>query len=232
MCAAGCGSGCKSIFSYWGVGTVDVDENGNPSTPYEPKKEFSIEGCFVSVGNFRPPSLGVPTEPDVGWIGAGGYRFDRGTYDGQDISGTALAYSVGPGRKMKIYVDAPDEARRDALSQFAVIALSRVGSSNAPEPAKIRIVEHIGAFRLQVNGGEIIDCDTQPTLGGDGHKPIAYENTRDPLSPTLYQGECVSCKIKLDGGVEQLAKGSEVYFNPELRTRGAIRFERRHPAGW
>src|SRR5262249_41757685 len=102
------------------------------------------------------------TGPDMSCEGVGGYQFDKGQFAGEDFSGTRAAYSLFIGKSVRIYIDAPDAARRAAAEKFLRAALAGFGPIAAVRDAKIEISGKDGTYSLKVDGGKVLACSTEP----------------------------------------------------------------------
>src|SRR5262249_41781627 len=80
---------------------------------------LSISGYYVEACSCKPPCECEFTGPEMTCKGIGAYSFDKGSFDGADFSGARVAYSLYIGDSVKLYVDAPDAAKRAAAEKFA-----------------------------------------------------------------------------------------------------------------
>jgi hypothetical protein len=190
--------------------------------PRAEPKEFNIDGYYVEACSCRPPCPCELTGPNMSCEGVGAYHFDKGTYGGEDFSGTSFAYSLYIGKEVHIYLDAPDPKKHAALEKFAKAQLAGFGPCKGVHDAKIDINGKDGAYTVKVDGGKIMTCTTEPVLGGDNKTPITHTNTKDALNPTMYQGTVTTCTYK-DGDMSiTLDKGRNSYFNQHMKSSGKV----------
>ncbi len=193
-----------------------------PAKAAAPTKDFSIEGYYVEACSCMPPCPCEMTGASMGCKGVGAYQFDKGTYGGEDFSGTRVAYSLYIGESVHLYVDAPDASKRAAAEKFMRVALAGFGPIKGVHEAKVELTGKDGTYTLKVNGGKTMTCTTEPVLGGDHKTPIVHQNTQDALNPTMYQGLCDSCTYT-DGDMKvTLEKGRNSYFNQHMKASGKL----------
>lgn len=185
-------------------------------------KDFAVEGHYLEACSCRPPCPCELTGAMMGCKGVGAYQFDKASYDGEDFSGTRLAYSLYLGESVHLYLDAADAKKRAALEKFARAFLAGFGPVKGVHEAKIEIAGKDGNYTLKVDGGKVMSCTTEPVLGGDKKTPIVHSNTHDVVNRTMYQGVCTSCSY-VDGDMKiTLDKGRNSYFNPQMKASGKV----------
>jgi hypothetical protein len=185
-------------------------------------KEFAIEGNYVEACSCRPPCPCELIGPDMRCEGLGAYQIDKGTYGGEDISGTRFAYSLYIGKEVHIYLDAPDAAKHAAVEKFARAQLAGFGPCKGVHDAKVEIAGKDGNHTVTVDGGKIMTFVTEPILGGDKKTPIVHMNTKDALNPTMYQAGVVSATYADGEKKITLEKGRNSYFNQKMKSSGKI----------
>ncbi len=187
------------------------------------KKPFSIEqGYYVEACSCRAPCPCELTGAMKGCEGVGAYSFDKAMYDGQDLSGTKIAYALFLGETVIVYIDAPDAKKHAAVEKFARAALAGFGPIKQVKDAKVEISGKDGAYTAKVDGGKVMSCTTEPVMGGDGKTPLVHTNTQDALNPTMYQGRCTSCTYTDGDNKIELEKGRNSYFNQHMKSSGKL----------
>ena len=149
--------------------------------------------------------------------GVGAFRFDRGTFDGMDVSGTRAAYAVQPGKYVHIYIDAP-ASKRQAVEGLMRGALAAFGPVEGVTDAPVSITGENGTYAVKVGDG-VMTLETTPILGGDAKTPILISNVHDPLHPNVMTGNSTS-GMYADAGHHFDFKDSNAYFNTKLHTSG------------
>jgi hypothetical protein len=185
-------------------------------------RPFSINGYYVEACSCLPPCSCELTGPDMTCKGVGAYSFDSGSFDGQDFSGTRVAYSLYIGDSVHLYIDAPNAQKRATAELFAKAALKGFGPVKGVSDAKIELSGHDGTYTVKVDGGKIMTCTTEPVMGGDMKTPVVHSNGHDVLNPTMYQGLCDGCTYS-DGDMKiTLEKGRNAYFNQHMQASGKL----------
>jgi hypothetical protein len=184
-------------------------------------RPFTVSGSYLEACSCMPPCECEFTGPEMTCKGIGAYQFDKGTFDGADFSGTRVAYSLYIGKNVKLYVDAPDAAKRAAAEKFAREALKGFGPVSSVRDAKIEITGKDGTYTLKIDGGKTLTCTTEPVLGSD-KKAVAREGSHDVLNPTTYQATCTGATYA-DGDMKiTLDKGKNAYFNQHMMASGKL----------
>ncbi|MGD1157062.1 MAG: DUF1326 domain-containing protein [Terriglobia bacterium] len=188
---------------------------GDEKVPYRATVLF-VEGCSCSI-----PCTCEMGEMKHGCQGVGAFAFTAGTYKGVSLAGAKLAYATSPGNWIRIYLQTKDAKQQEALADFAKKAMADFGKVEDVTAAKIEITGTGGKYTLAVDGGKIIQLETEPVLGLDKKTPMSYANTFNPLSPTVFQGKTVKGSYQ-DGGHSFTLATSNSYFNPGASTGGTI----------
>lgn len=208
-----------------GTGCATEQTSSGGMATSEAKKvaqEFSIEGHYVEACSCKPPCPCELTGANMSCKGVGCYQFDKGSYGGQDFSGTKVAYSLYIGESVHFYIDAPTKEKAAAAENFMRAALAGFGPCKGVHSAKIEFTGQDGMHTVKVDGGRIMTCTTEPMMGGDKKTPISHHNTQDALNPVMYQGQCMSCTYQ-DGDMKvSLEKGRNSYFNQHMKSSGKI----------
>ncbi len=192
-----------------------------PEQKPEPKP-FAIDGYYAEACSCGTPCPCELTGPIMSCKGVGAYVFTQGSYGGEDFSGTRLAYSLYIGQQVRLYIDAPDAAKRAAAERFARVALAAFGPIQSAREAKVELTGKDGAYTIRVDGGKVMQCTTEPMLGGDRKTPIVHSNTFDALNPVMYQAQCTGCSYS-DGEMKiELEKGRNSYFNAHMHASGKL----------
>jgi len=216
-----------SLASLAGWSTVAQEAKDAKATPAAKEqaaegKDFSVEGHYLEACSCRPPCPCELTGVMMGCKGVGAYQFDKGSYDGEDFSGTRIAYSLYIGEAVHIYIDAPDAKKRAAVEKFGRAFLKAFGPIKGVHESKVEIAGKDGSYTLKVDGGKTMACVTEPVLGGDKKTPIVHSNTHDVVNRTMYQGTCVSCTYAEGEMKITLEKGRNAYFNQGMKATGKV----------
>jgi hypothetical protein len=200
------------------------------ATPLEQKteapkaepKDFSIEGFYSEACSCSAPCPCELTGPKMSCKGVGAYQFDKGKYGSDDFSGCRLAYSLYIGKQVQLYIDAPDATKAAAMEKFARVALAAFGPITGVHQSKVELSGKDGAYTIKVDGGKVMNCTSEPMLGGDKKTPVVHSNTFDALNPVMYQAQCLSCTY-VDGEMKiTLEKGNNSYFNAHMKASGKL----------
>lgn len=158
----------------------------------------------------------------MGCEGVGAMRVLSGSYNGQDIGGTSIAYATTPGKWVRLYVDASGSpSHRAAAISFARSVYADWGKIESVAPAKVAISGSAGNYIVVVNGGKTMRLKTVPVMGADKTTPLTHANVNDPLNHTLMQGKTVSCTYR-DGRRSMSLSGTNSFFNSHMNSQGKI----------
>lgn len=186
-----------------------------------PGQAYSIHGLFVEGCSCPTPCahdlIGTPeTCKKIGFI-----QIYSGAWQNSDLSGARIAYVLIPGHGVKLFVDGRDRDQKAAAASFAGTALREYGEVRHVLECKVEIFGKGGDFLVTVEGGNILQLETEPVLGGDGRNPIMYSNTQNRLVPTLYQGRTRQ-GLYNDGEDTFKMAGSNAFFNEDLLSTGQL----------
>ncbi|KAA0226235.1 DUF1326 domain-containing protein [Fimbriimonadia bacterium ATM] len=185
------------------------------------KGQLQYEGYYVEGCSCSAPCPCELTGVAMGCEGVGGFYFRRGTFEGQDISGTRMAYAVAPGSWVICYVDAPTEAKRAAVASLARTAFAAWGKMEAVKATSIQVSAANGNLSMKINGGAICTLTAKPFLGMDKKNPIKISNINSVLHPEVWQATVETCTFN-DGGHQFEIKGSNAYYNPTIKVSGSL----------
>src|SRR5262245_52676428 len=200
------------------------DEKGEKSAA---KHEFKIEDAkYAEACSCMPPCSCELIGPDMSCKGVGAFELKSAKYDGKDISGTKIAYALGVGKWVHVYVDQKDAKKHDAAEAFAKAAIAGFGPMTLAKDADIKIDEKGDKYTVSVDGGKVMKLETEPVMGGDEKTPLTYSNIKDPVHPVVMQGTTASCTYTgtdKDGEKSfKLEKGRNAYFNNHIKSNGTI----------
>lgn len=181
------------------------------------KKHFDVHGMYVEGCTCPAPCACELTGPNMMCDGVGAFRFDHGSFDGMDVSGTRAAYAVHPGKYVHLYIDAPAD-KKAAVEGLMRSALAAFGPVEGVTDAPVSITGENGAYAVKVGDG-VITLATTPVLGGDARTPILINNIHDTLHPNVMQGTSTS-GMYADAGHHFDFKDSNAFFNSRLHTSG------------
>ncbi len=185
------------------------------------KSSFSFQGMYVEGCSCNAPCPCELTGVQMGCEGVGFFSFTSGSYNGKSLSGTRGAYAVKPGDYLVIYVDAPNDAKRKAVSDFMKAAFKDWGKLEGVESAKIKISGKGGSYVCTVGDGSEMTLTTKPVLGGDKKTPMTYSNINSQMHSTVMQAKVVKCTFKRGSHKFEL-KDSNAYFHPSLNSKGSL----------
>ncbi|HUJ43119.1 MAG TPA: DUF1326 domain-containing protein [Opitutaceae bacterium] len=188
------------------------------------KQPFQVSGLYTETCACSAPckcELTGDVPPTCQGVGA--LKLTSGMYAGQDLSGVSTAYAGKPGSWIRIYIDAPDAAHREAAEKFMRAAFAEWGTIEAVKDAKIEISGTYGAYTVTVNGGDTMKYSTVPILGSDGKTAVAHTNTFNPVTHTFLQGKSADATSYHDGDRSiMLDQGRNAYFNDKMETSGQL----------
>lgn len=184
-------------------------------------KPFHFSGYYAEACSCAAPCPCELTGVAKGCLGVGAFTFESGSYDGKSIAGCRAAYATGPGEWVLVYVDAPTAAKRKTLTAMMTAALSGFGKIEAVKDAKITLKKKGDHYWGSIDGGKVCTFETTPTVGLDGKTPLTYSNVKDPLHPTVMQGNNVHTHFD-DGGHSFDLKESNAYFNGKITAKGSL----------
>jgi hypothetical protein len=188
------------------------------------KKPFQLSGLYLDTCSCSIPcKCDLLGEAAKGCEGMGVIKITAGSYGGHDLSGVTIAYADHMGSWIRVYVDAPDTARRAAGEEFARAYAAEAGPVEGVQAAKIEVAGSKGAYTVSLDGGAIMRFSTEPVVGGDGTTPLSHANTLIVVSPAVLQGRSAAPSVYHDGGRSiDVPKGRNVYFNDEMQSRGEL----------
>lgn len=210
------------VFAFAGGVAAVQPEKAKAPEPAKAAADFNVEGVFVEACSCRPPCPCELTGVNMPCNGVGAYQIERGKYAGEDLSGAKIAYAVGLGEWVNLYIDAKDDKQRVAAEKFARAVYAAFGPIKEVKAGKIDFAGKDGAYTVTVDGGKIMKCQTEPVLGGDNKTPIGHTNIKNPVNSTVYQGTCVVCTYSDGDKKFTVEKGRNAYFNPKVRGSGKI----------
>lgn len=201
------------FFSVIGGNFMPRPQQQQQNNPYSIHATF-VEGCACP----------APCPCDLfgvvnGCKGLGGLLIQSGMYQNTDLAGARIAFASLRGQWIKIYVDGRDKDQKVAAGAFAREALKDYGAVRWVRESKVDIIGKDGDYLVTVDDGRLLSLETEPVAGGDGRTALAYGNTRNALSPALFQGK--TNKGRYDDGEESFAlAGSNAYFNENVLGTG------------
>ena len=106
-----------------------------------------------------------------------GYRLEKATYDGVDLSGLVVAGADGPKGSLGFLDDRATAAQRPALAKLAPLLFAQGGAADGPRPLVWAAIMHSiqgNNLRLAVAGHG--GFAARVLIGRDGKTPIVVEN--------------------------------------------------------
>ena len=155
--------------------------------------------------------------------GVGAFKVTSGSFGGSDLSGVGIAYATKPGEWVRLYVDAPDTARRAAAEKFGRAAFAAFGPIEMVKDSKVDIQGSMGAYTVVVDGGKTMNYTIEPVLGGDGKTPVGYTNTHGVLTTKPQQAKSTKATVFHDDTrTFEIEAGHNGYFNDKMDTKGSL----------
>jgi hypothetical protein len=188
------------------------------------KQPFHLSGVYTDTCSCRVPCLCDLTgdAPDS-CEGVGAVYIARGDFSGSDLSGVRFAYAMLMGDWFRLYIDAPDPARRANAERFLRALCADWGKLESVRDAKIEITGVDGGFAVKVDGGKTMGYLIAPVVGGDGKGPLVHANTHSLITSTFLQGKSAEPTIYRDGARSfEIAAGRNGYFNDKVDTSGSL----------
>ncbi len=193
---------------------------GTPMTLRAAEKiQYQAVGTFVEGCNCGIPCSCPMTGPMHGCQGVGAMLFTSGAYKGTDLAGAKLAYATSPGAWIRFYLQTKNAKQQEAVTELAKAIYKDFGKVESVKTASIDLTGKNGKYMLSVDGGKIMQLDTEPVLGADNKTPITHTNVREPLSGTVMQAKTVKGTFR-DGDRSFTLGNSNAYFNPGARSSG------------
>lgn len=183
--------------------------------------KWSVKGTFIEGCSCNMPCGCELTGVEMGCEGVGVLSLTGGSYNGVDLTGAKMAYAMVPGDWVRLYVDAKNDAQKNAAIEFAKGYYGGFGKLESASAGKIDIAGKDGKYTVKVNDGKIMQLTTEPVLGGDNKTPITHTNTKSNLSSVFMQAKTVSGTFS-DGDRKFELRDSNSYFNTNLKSEGTI----------
>jgi hypothetical protein len=154
------------------------------------EKPYHVSGIYTDTCTCKIPCTCELTgdAPDS-CSGVGAVAIDHGDFSGADLSGVRFAYATVMGDWYRLYIDAPDPARRVAAEKFLRFLCADWGKLESIRDAKIEITAAAGGYAVKVDDGATMKYSIAPVIGGDGRTPLAHTNTHSALASVFLQGK-------------------------------------------
>jgi hypothetical protein len=188
------------------------------------KQPYHLSGVYTDTCSCRVPCLCDLTgaTPDS-CQGVGAVAITRGDFSGSDLSGVRFAYALLMGDWVRLYIDAPDPARRAAAEAFVRALCSDWGKLESVRDARIDIAPREGGYAVKVDGGKTFEFVIAPVIGGDGKTPLVHTNTHSLITSTFLQGKSAETTIFHDGTRSfEIEAGRNAYFNDKVESAGSL----------
>ena len=189
------------------------------------KSDYSVEGQYVEACSCRAPcACELTGDVMKSCEGVGAVEISKGSYKGVDLAGAKIAYALGVGEWVDVYVDAKSPEQAEATKALARAALKDFGPIQAVKDAKIDLTRAGYTYNVMVDGGKTMAFTTEPVMGRDGKTPLAHENVpHNAFNSTLLQGKSVTCSYHGEGKKGfTVDKGRNAYFNDKMKFKGEI----------
>jgi hypothetical protein len=188
------------------------------------KQPYHLMGVYTDTCSCRVPCLCDLTgaTPDS-CQGVGAVAIVSGDFSGSDLSGVRFAYAMLMGDWLRLYIDAPDAARRAAAEKFLRALCADWGKLESVRDAKIEITGKGGGYAVNVDGGKTLAFVIAPVLGGDGKTPLVHTNTHSMITSTFLQGTSAVPTVYHDGARSfDIPAGRNGYFNDKMDGGGSL----------
>jgi len=186
---------------------------------FQPKPMLVIEGAFVEACSCKGTCAFETTGTMPGCQALGGYRIDRGSFGGQDVSGTSLAFVCTAAGDVFVYLDAKIAAKRRTGETLARALFGSFGKWKPIQAnTEISLVGKGGAYSLLVNNGRTASLTTHPVKGGDGKRFVVLENVHGDPYDRLWQATAKKASFS-DKGQSFSLQGSSAFFIDRLSIR-------------
>jgi hypothetical protein len=184
--------------------------------------KWSVKGTYVEGCSCTGVCGCELTGLESGCQGVGAMVLDGGSWSGTDLTGAKIAYAMVPGEWVRLYVDAKDDAQREAATEFGKNAFKDFGKLDKVSTAKVNLTGTGGKYSMNVDDGNIMSLSTEPVLGGDNKTPITHTNVKNPLNSVFLQGKTIAAKYT-DGDKTFELKGTNSYSNPHMKGSGSVK---------
>ncbi len=153
-------------------------------------KPYHVSGIYTDTCTCQIPCTCELTgdAPDS-CSGVGAIAITHGDFSGADLSGVRFAYATVMGVWYRLYIDAPDPARRATAEKFLRFVCADWGKLESIRDARIEIAAAGGGYAVKVDDGATMKFTIAPVIGGDGRTPLAHTNTHSAFSSTFLQGK-------------------------------------------
>ena len=191
------------------------------AAPPEGKLDFHTSSLFVEGCSCSIPCTCEMGQMRHGCQGVGAVVITSGSFNGTDLAGTRIAYATMPGSWIRLYLQSKSDVQGKALTEFAKRAFADFGKVESVKSAVVEVTGKDGNYSLKVDGGKIMELATEPVLGLDKKTPLSYNNTFNPISPTVMQGKTSKGSYH-DGDRSFTLGGSNAYFNANAKGNGKV----------
>lgn len=194
------------------------------AAPLAAKMPYEVSGIYTETCSCRVPcTCELTGEVPAHCAGGGAIEITTGKYGGADFSGVKLAYVTKPGSWVRLYIEAPDAARRATAEAFARAVYAGFGKIESVSDARIVISGRNGNYHVTVDNGATADYTLAPILGGDGASALAHGNTHNAFTATFLQAKAAGKAVFHAGGETiEVESGRNGYFNDHMSKRGEI----------
>ena len=188
------------------------------------KTPFKVTGLYTETCACHAPcACELTGDMPSSCQGVGAISISSGRFGNEDISGVKFAYATKPGQWVRVYIDAPDAARRAAAEKFTRSAFAAWGTMEAVKDAKIEISGQMGNYTVAVDDGKTMAYTIAAVMGGDGKEPLAHHNTHSTLSKTFLQAKSSQpTTFHDDTRSFEIEAGRNGYFNDKMKTSGSL----------
>jgi len=188
------------------------------------KMPYEVVGVYTETCACRAPcACELTGDVPAHCAGGGAIQITKGSYGGADMSGVSIGYATKPGAWVRLYIQAPDAARRATAELFARAVYGGFGKIESVADAKISIMGGNGNYHVTVDGGATADYTIAQVLGGDGASAVAHGNTHNAFTSTFLQAKADGKAVFHAGSeVIEVESGRNGYFNDKMNKRGEI----------
>jgi hypothetical protein len=194
-------------------------------TAHAEGRPYSFDALFVEGCSCSNVCVTEITGFDAKCHGLAGMRFDKGRFEGHNMSGARAAWVFAPG-KVLLYIDAP-EAKFGPTKDFLTAALADWGQLVQTKSAHIDVAERAGQCVVTVDAGKTGSLAVSAVTGKNG-LPVEHSHLASLFHDSLYQGQTTSASYGTPGSEDTTIaaftlKGTNGFFYPHCHMKGLFK---------
>ena len=145
-----------------------------------PKGKWTASGTLLEACTCAPPcscNFGEGPSPHSYCYAVFGYRLQKASYDGVDLSGLVIAAADGPKGESAFIDSRASAAQRPALQKLARLVFAQGGAANtAGQFVPAPLVHEIQGNHLRLQIGQSGGWEADVIVGRDGKTPVVVQN--------------------------------------------------------